>query len=138
MQNKLANVFKKAKYDGSSILAENIWQTITIRENHKNNIKLWSSAFLGIISIAGLIPAFKILLGDLAQSGFYEYFSLVFSDGTTVLSYWKEFIFSITESLPTMSIILSLSLIFTLFLSIKYVARQLTKGQLVSLRTLSF
>lgn len=131
MQDRLTKVFQKAKYEENSNLAQNVWQTIVTREKRNTRIKLWVFSLAGIASLAGLIPAFKILSNDLAQSGFYEYSSLVFSDGISHLSYWKEFLFSLAESLPMVSIILLLSLIFTLFLSLKYIARQIIKGQLL-------
>lgn len=131
MQNRLTKVFQKAKYEENASLAEDVWQTIARREKRRTRFKLWIFALAGIASFSGLVPAFKILFGDLAQSGFYEYFSLVFSDGASHLSYWKEFMFSIAQSLPTMSILLSLSLIFVFFLSLKYMMKQIIKSQLI-------
>ena len=88
----------------------------------KKNARLEISVFvlIGFASLAGLIPAFKIMLSDLTQSGFYEYFSLIFSDGLTNSVYWKELSLSLAESLPAISIILTLSLVFISFLSIRY------------------
>jgi hypothetical protein len=130
MEKGLMEAFHKAKYEGKSGLAENIWHGIAARNKHIARIKLWAFSFTGIASLAGLIPAWKILSSDLAQSGLYEYFSLVFSSGGSVFSYWRELSLSIAESLPTMSIILSLSLVFVLFLSLKYASKQIIKGQL--------
>lgn len=125
MDIKLTKIFQKAKYEENSILAQNIWLTIIKREKRNTRIKLWIFASMSITSIAGLLPVVKILLNDLSQSGFYEYASLLFSDGGTILSYWKEFAFSLAESLPAMSIILSLSLIFILILSLKNFIKQI-------------
>jgi hypothetical protein len=68
---------------------------------------------------------FKILINDFTQSGFYEYLSLAFSTKGLLFSYWKEFAFSLAESLPTMSIVLSLALLFIFFLSLRYVMKQI-------------
>jgi hypothetical protein len=84
-----------------------------------------------------LVPTFKILLADLTRSGFYEYFSLLFSDTGSIISYWKEFTFSIAESLPIISIISVLSLLFVCFLSLKYLIKQINKNQLISSLMLS-
>lgn len=125
MEQKLVEAFHKIKYEPDASLAENVWRTIILRNKHTVQLKLWAFAATGIASLIGLVPAFKILSNDLAQSGFYEYFSLIFSNGGSILFYWKELVFSLAESLPTMSIILTLSLIFILILSLKNLTKQI-------------
>ncbi len=140
MEKELIKVFHKAKYEEKSNLAENVWHSLVIRNRRIARLKLWIFSFVGSASLIGLVPAWKALSSDLVQSGFYEYLSLVFSNSGSILFYWKELAFSIAESLPTTSIILSFSLVFILFLSLKYAAKQIIKGQLFSTRflTLSF
>jgi len=130
MQDKLTKVFQKAKYNESSILAENVWNTIVAREKRNTQTKFWAFFSLGATSLAGLVPVFKVLSNDLSQSGFYEYSSLIFSDTGLMLSYWKELSFSLAESLPITSIVFTLSLLFIVFLSIKYVLKQIINNQL--------
>jgi hypothetical protein len=125
MQDKITRLFQKAKYEENSILAQDVWNAIVVRDKRNTKIKLWAFTLLGSTSFVGLVPVFKILLNDLTQSGFYEYVSLVFSDTGLMLSYWKELSFSLAESLPIMSTIFTLSLIFIFFLSIKYVVKQI-------------
>lgn len=130
MQNKLTKIFKSAKYKPNSDLNEKVWNTIVIRSKHNTQIKFWGFAFVSLASIAGLVPVVKILLTDLSQSGFYEYFSLIFSDSGTIFSYWKELILSLAESLPIMSIVYTFSLLFIIFLSLRYLMKQIGKNQL--------
>ena len=125
MQNKLTKVFQKAKYKEDSGLARNVWQKIVLREKRNTLLKLWTFVLMGVASFIGLMPALKVLSSNLTQSGFYEYFSLIFSDSGSIISYWKEFAFSLVESLPLTSIILTLSLIFFFFLSIRYIMKQI-------------
>jgi hypothetical protein len=125
MQDKLTKIFKQAKYEVDDTLASNVWLAVVAHDKHVAKIKFWAFTSLGLASLAGLIPAFKILSTDLGQSGFYEYFSLIFSDGGSIVSFWKELVFSIAESLPVMSIVLSLCLMFVFFLSIKYATKQI-------------
>jgi hypothetical protein len=140
MEQKLRKIFQKAKYENTQNLADNIWSVILLREKQATRFKLWAFTLAGFASLAGAIPAIKALSSDLVQSGFYEYFSLIFSDGGSVISHWKEFVFSIAESLPTMSIIISLSFVLVFFLSLKYATKQIIKGQLspVGFSPLSF
>ena len=95
MKNKLTKILKNAKYEPDTKMALSVWQTIVKQERRSTHLKLWSLSSLLFVSTVGLIPAFEILLSDLAHSGFYEYFSLIFSDGGSMLTYWKELAFSL-------------------------------------------
>jgi len=130
MEPRLTKAFQKIKYSADSDLPENIWQFIVRREKHLTLIKLWSFVAMGIFSFIGLIPVFVMLLSDLKRSGFYEYFSLTFSSSGSLIAYWKDFILLLGESLPVVSLIATLTLIFIFFLSLKYTMRQIIKGQL--------
>lgn len=125
MQDKLIKIFQKAKYEPESDLSENIWRKIIARDKFRTQIKMWIFAFFGFISLAGLVPALRALTSDLTQSGFSEYFSLIFSDTGVILSSWKELFFSLAESLPIVSITATLLLLFVCFLSLRYLMKQI-------------
>jgi len=131
MQSKLIKIFKKARYEPEPDLEQAVWSTIIARDKRTTRFKLWTYSFVGLASFVGLIPAFKILFTDLAHSGFYEYFSLIFSDTGSILSYWRELIFSLMESLPVVSIIFTLSLLFICFLSLRYLMKQIIRNELI-------
>jgi hypothetical protein len=137
MDRNLAKIFKNAKYEPESGLAVSVLQAIILREKRIIRLKTWAFSLVEIASLAGLVPTFEMLLRDLMHSGIYEYFSLLFSDGGMMLSYWKDFSLSIAESLPTTSIIAVLSLFLICFLSLKYLARQIIKNQLMGPEVLS-
>ena len=130
MEKELKKAFHRVKYGEKPDLAENIWEGIVRYNKRIARIKLWVFSFIGLLSLAGLIPAWKALSSDLAQSGFYEYLSLAFSNGNSILPFWKELSFSLAESVPIMSTIISLSLIFIFFLSLKSASKQIIRGQL--------
>jgi hypothetical protein len=137
MQDKLTEIFKKAKYEPTPDLAFSIFNKIVIHDKSMAKFKLWIGTFTGIASLITLIPVFQVLLDNLTHSGFYDYFSLIFSDGGLMFSYWKEFTLSLAESLPMMSIIFTLSLIFIFLMSFRYVMKQIVRNQFISFRTLS-
>lgn len=120
MEQKLTKIFQKTKYTPEEELKEIIWNTIKTHQKRSTKIKLWVFSFAGIVSFTALIPTFKILLNDMTQSGFYEYSSLIFTNDKSILLYWKDLVFSLAESLPTTSIILTLSLTFIFFLSLRH------------------
>jgi hypothetical protein len=137
MENKLTKIFQKAKYESGAEMAPAIWRAIALRDKRITLFKLWISVCTGLASLAGLIPTAITLSNDLSHSGLYEYFSLVFGEGWSVLSYWKELAFSIAQSLPITNIVFTLSLIFVFFLSLRYVFKEIDKNQSFRFATLS-
>ena len=136
-ESKLIEIFKKIKLEADPRMAENVYHTIILRNKRETLFKLWAFAFAGFISFVGLIPMTITLLGNLARSGLYDYFSLIFENGWSMLSYWKELLFSMAQSLPTTSIVFTLSLIFVFFLSIRYTMKEIDKNQLMGFVKLS-
>lgn len=128
MEKELKKAFNKAKYEEKSDLALAVWDNINIQNKRIMSFKLWAFSSISLASLIGLIPAFKNLSSELTQSGIYDYFSLLFSNNGSISYYSKELAFSIAESLPTMSIVLSLSLVFILFLSLKFTTKQIIKS----------
>lgn len=84
-------------------------------------------AFFGgvsFLSLAGLVPSFLYLSGAFALSSFGQYLSLIASDGDVLLINWKEFAFSLIESLPLMGITLVSIMIFGLIYSVAALMEQ--------------
>ncbi|HWA32078.1 MAG TPA: hypothetical protein VG694_01340 [Candidatus Paceibacterota bacterium] len=101
--------------------------------NRGRTARLWAFSATGMLSLVVLVPAVASLLGDFAKSGFYDYFSLLFS-GAGVGSYWKDFVASLADSLPTANIIYTLALSLVFALSIKYALRQAAPEWLTNAR----
>lgn len=65
---------------------------------------------LSVFSLLSLGSSFALVFimpyaqEGFSHSGFTDYFSLLFSDTGTVLTFWKEFALSIVESLPFLEI----------------------------------
>ena len=70
-------------------------------------------------SLIGLVPSFKILLSDFSKSGFFSFFSLMFSDFSTIGKYWQSFLMILLETLPAASLALFLAVILILLQSAK-------------------
>jgi hypothetical protein len=134
VKQKLIKAFQATKYEADLDLPENVWQAVVLRDRCIARAKLWTFSVIGFISLVGLIPVLKALLSDFTQSGFSEYLSLAFSSSGLIITYWKDFLLLLAESLPVLSIISSLTLVFIFFLSIKYAMKQIIKSPL----TLSF
>lgn len=78
---------------------------------------IFSIMFLA--SLAGLVPSMKILLSDFSKSGFINFSSLMFSDFSTVMTYWQSFAMILLESLPAVSLALFLVVLVILLQSTK-------------------
>jgi hypothetical protein len=90
-----------------------------IKEEHRlmsirRRIFVFSS--LSIISIVALIPTFNWTHQSFSQSGFFQFFSLIFTDTSVVLAYWKSFVLALTESFPIINTAVFL-VVFAIFLS---------------------
>ncbi len=129
---QLRSAFQNAKYGADHGLPASVWNTIITRENRMARVKLWVFGIIGTISLIGLVPALQALSNNMTQSGFSSYFSLIFSDGGSIASFWKEFILSLGESLPILSVIFALSLLFVCGLSLRYFVKQIGRNQLTN------
>lgn len=129
MQERLKKVFLKAIYTPEKSLADQIWHAIALHNKRITRLKIWTFSLTGSASLLFFIPMLKILLNDFTRSGFYEYLSLAFSNGGSLIAYWKDFLSLLAESLPVISIISTLTLVFIFFLSLKYVMRTIIKSQ---------
>lgn len=79
--------------------------------------RLFYTYFAISASLVAFVLALVRLSESLSSSGFYKYFSLIFSDGSALAFYWKEFALSLVESfsLPEFIILLSASLVTLVF-----------------------
>ena len=119
MDSDLKQAFQKAIYHPESRLSLDILLAIGKRESRIYKIKTWTNVIMGVLSLFLLFPSIKNLMTGLAGQGFYDYASLLVSDFGTVMLYSKEFIQSLLNSLPIVSLSASLFLLFVLFISIQ-------------------
>jgi len=76
-----------------------------------------------IASAVALMFACTRLFLDATHSGFAEALSLAFSDSATVAAYWTDFMLSISETLPYMSLVALLASVFAVMLSLRSLMR---------------
>ena len=78
-----------------------------------------------VASLIGLVPSFNILLSDFSRSGFTSFFSLIFSDFSSVAAYWQSFMLILLESLPILSLALFLIVLLACLQSIKVLSKNI-------------
>ena len=78
-----------------------------------------------VASLAGLIPAVKMLVEELQSSGFVYFASLIFSDFEIVKDYWQSFSLAILGALPAVSIALCFAVLLILLQSVKALSKNI-------------
>jgi hypothetical protein len=89
----------------------------------KRRIVIFSLGLIG--SIVAFVPVLHLVKTGLAESGFMQYFSLLFSDTGLVAAYWQSFAFALLESLPVLSLAVLLITIFTFLESLKLLVQNM-------------
>lgn len=80
-------------------------------------------ATTALLSLAALVPVVISLVKAFATSNFDTYLSLVFTDGSVLLSYWKTIGASLIEALPVLSLAVTLALVGALLWSLRCMVR---------------
>ena len=88
-------------------------------------IKLGASATAMAVTALLAVPVFEYAFQEFSQSGFFQYFSLQFSDSEIMLFSWKEFILSLAESLPSLGIAAVFMTVFVLLGSVLLVSKNM-------------
>lgn len=78
------------------------------RQIHARRKALWLTA-ASFMSGFVFVPALVYAGEELYASGFYTYVSLAFSDSSLVFSVWREFAFTLIESVPSIALLLVLA-----------------------------
>jgi hypothetical protein len=76
-----------------------------------------------LLSGASLYSAISYASNEFYTSGFYDFLSLLFSDSATALSHWQEISLSLAESLPSLAILLLLSITTVFLWSLRHTVR---------------
>ena len=106
-------------------LYEKILQKIEIKRMLVSRHRFFVFLILLILSLVAVVPVVKMLISDFSSSGFIQFFSLMFSDSSIILSHWKTFVLTLLESLPIVSTVLFLILLFIALESIRSMSRDI-------------
>lgn len=89
-------------------------------------IRIMCLGAVSLIALFSLVPAWQGFYAELAQSGFTQFMSLLFSDAGVVASYWQEFVMSLAESFPMFGLFAVLASVFALLLPLRFLARDMS------------
>lgn len=128
MHQQLQTIFKqREKIEPPQDLIEAIFLRLVV-ETQRLKIKrkiFFASIFL-LISFGLLIFALRWAWINFADSGFFKFFSLVFSDFSSVLSLGETYLYSLLEILPVDPLILSVMILLIFLEILRYLIKNLT------------
>lgn len=108
---------------------EKLSAKIMLRIRKEQKILAIKRAFIfsltAISSAVVFIFALKMVGDGVAESGFLQFFSLLFSDFRIVIIHWKSFVFSLLESLPAMGLVILCVAVFGFFGSLKFLTKDI-------------
>ncbi len=81
-------------------LGDRIVKIIRIKEIRSARMYFAWMCAAAAASFAGSLVSAIYIMDKLQTSGFVEYVSLMFSDSGAIMTYWREFTFSLVASLP--------------------------------------
>lgn len=94
------------KKEPDSDLLANIMLKISREQRLGLYRKMAAHASVSALSLGLLLSSFYYIYTNLAQSAFFDLLSLFFSDFGIVLSFWQDYLLSVLESLPLMSLMI--------------------------------
>ena len=98
IRHLFTNITKNEPPDG---LYEAILISVRKAEQKKARIRFTSFSVLCTVSISAFGTALHATASSLSQSGFLEYFSLIFTDGQSVLfSYGRDYLMTLVDTIP--------------------------------------
>jgi hypothetical protein len=101
-----------------SVLLRGLFFSITLIGSIVTFIPVIRSLMSNLASSGFL--SYRSLMSNLASSGFLSYFSLILSDAQVVLASWQSFGLALLESVPLLSIVLTLAVLLVFLESLKY------------------
>lgn len=89
----------------------------------RRKVAIFSAIFVVITAVLALV--FRITQAEFADSGFFVFLSLLFSDAGTVMAYWQNFSLSLLETIPVTSLIIFLAAVIIFLESLKLLAKNI-------------
>jgi hypothetical protein len=132
MGRTLGKILKNSYTENDENLPSLIFNRINILEKRKLKTRAYSYASLGVISFVLIFPALSYTASQFSQSGFFEYFSIVFSDISLAFSFWEDLLMSLVSTLPMFGILLSFSFVFATLVFLKKVFLELKRPLLIA------
>ena len=100
---------------------------LRIEKERRRRMRVRIAIFGALSVVAAFASLFssREFYSEFTQSGFSQFFSLIFSDGGTAVSYWQELAYSLAESFPVLAAVAVLASVFAFLFSLRFLTRDL-------------
>jgi hypothetical protein len=120
MTQNIHNLFKQLKnIEPSQDLEGKILRSIALKKSWREKRRLIFADALGLFSIGSFVFALLIFWEGFSRSAFWSLSRLIFSDTGAVMSFWRDFLFSLLETFPAVHLAAILAPVFLLMVSLK-------------------
>ncbi len=121
MSNNLEKAFKGlGDLKSPDLLSSKILLKIDQERVKRLNRQVLITRIVGGISFVSFFPIFINFVSQMQNSGFWNYLSLLFTDTSVVMTYWKSFSMSLVEATPVFPLTLILISLLGLSISFKF------------------
>jgi hypothetical protein len=121
MSNNLEKAFKGlGDLKSPDLLGSKILLKIDRERVKRLNRQVLITRIVGSLSFVSFFPIFINLVSQMQNSGFWNYLSLLFTDTSIVMTYWKQFSMSLIEATPVFPLTLILISLLGLSISFKF------------------
>jgi hypothetical protein len=103
-------------------LSDAVLERIEVRRRRAARMRISLFGIVGLAAVAAFVPAWRELSAELAQSGFTQFLSLLFSDASALFTYWQDFALSLMESFPAAGAAAVSASVLVFLLSVRFFA----------------
>lgn len=137
MNDEFAPLFSHLKTaEPNADLGNRIVKIIKLRQARSKKIRIALSSAFATISIFAVVPAISYFTTELLQTGFGNYLSIIFSDGYSVMAYWKDFTLLLADSFPVTGSLLVLTTSLLLLSSLKLLISEIVPTNTLKVKTI--
>ncbi|MFA6552135.1 MAG: hypothetical protein WCT19_01385 [Candidatus Paceibacterota bacterium] len=122
MKNRGVSFVKMSQINPPENLAEKIVLCINLKKKQVAKTRLAFGGIFALFSFGAIIPVSQYVFSGFMNSGFFQYFSLFFSDIGSMMPMWKNFALSMAESLPAFELMAFLLVVLILMASIRLIS----------------
>jgi len=130
MENNLSKLLKESYNKPESRLSGDIWRAIQTKQAKSLKIQSLIYGITGILSLGGFVFMSISVVKEFISSGFFQYVSMAFSGSGLFVTYWREYLLTLADSLPVASLGMLLFLLVSILISFRKVMHQY-KNQLL-------
>jgi ABC-type phosphate/phosphonate transport system permease subunit len=114
----------------SSLLANVIARISEEKAARPARLKFFVYTALSFLSGAAFVLALVVAKGEFAKSDFPAFLTLLWTDSSVIFAFWKSYLSSLAQTLPTTSVIFVFATIFALINFIRMAAKNISPAHL--------